>query len=322
MKIKKITVSSLYGEMNFEWEFDDKVNILAGINGSYKTTLLNIIKQITNQEKITYPVASIEAEYTEGIKLTYIRQISDVKNLLANRESNKVVIDKIEKEHPEWVSGNDSTNNIHITVVSYRIEQNGQRLDMVKYEPIKKIDHISTFDVVSGKDKDSVLNAELSKLQEKYAYYLSDLSMQVSNLIKEKENVNRVQLDAINQYRDEFITMINESFKVTGKTLSENESSLSFVNNNGQNIQLANLSAGEKQLLIILLTVLLEKRQEYILILDEPEISMHIDMQYSLINNIQKLNPNIQIIISTHSPAIFGSGWGDKVVYADELLKK
>ena len=322
MKIKKIKVYSLYGNMDFEWNFDEQVNILAGINGSYKTTLLNIIKQVTNHEEVNYPVTSVEAEYTDGVKLTYTRKVSDVKSLLDNREAHKYVVEMIEKEHPEWVSGGEAIRNVQVAIVSYREEKDGQLFTREEYEKIRKIDYISTFDVVSDRDKETVLNAELRKLQERYAFYLSDLSKQVSDLFKESGNVNKSQVDDINKYRDEFIIIVNDTFKETGKTLSENDSSLSFEKGNGQNVPLLKLSAGEKQLLIILLTVLLEKRQSYILVMDEPEISMHIDMQYTLIDNLLKLNPDLQIIISTHAPAIFGSGWGEKVVHAETLMKK
>lgn len=321
MKIKKLTVKSLYGLMDFEWEFDKSVNILAGINGSYKTTLLSIIQQITRHENVSYPVASVEAEYTEGIKLVFTRRVSDVQTLLANREANRVVVEMIEKEHPDWLA-NDEMRKVQLNIVSYREEKDGKPLDKQNYESIIKIDFVSTFDVTSDRDKESVLNANLRKLQEQYAYYLSDLAKQVSDKVQESGNVTKEQVDIINKNRNEFIAIVNETFKETGKTLSENESSLSFVKDNSQQIQLFNLSAGEKQLLIILLTALLERRQEYILIMDEPEISMHIDMQYTLIDNLLKLNPNAQIIVSTHSPAIFGSGWGDKVVYSESLLKK
>jgi predicted ATPase len=57
----------------------------------------------------------------------------------------------------------------------------------------------------------------------------------------------------------------------------------------------------------------------YLLLMDEPEISLDIDWQFELINIIRELNPNCQIIISTHSPSIFGDGWGDKVVYMEDI---
>jgi predicted ATP-dependent endonuclease of OLD family len=40
------------------------------------------------------------------------------------------------------------------------------------------------------------------------------------------------------------------------------------------------------------------------LLIDEPEISLHIDWQRELIKSIQTLSPNLQLILATHSPEI------------------
>lgn len=321
MKIEKLRIQSLYGEMDFNWEFDDKVNILAGINGSYKTTLLNIIKRVTNHEDIGYPVSVVEANYTDDIKLTYIRREKDIKSILDDPNANRVVIEMLQKEHPDWFS-DDDVQNVQLAIISFLEEKNGKKLDKRDYEEVKRLDYVNTFDVSSDIDKESVLNAQLRRLQEMYAYYLSDLARQISDKVKLDGSVSKEQMNAINHDRDEFINIINEMFKETGKVLLESESSLVFLKDGERRIQVNNLSAGEKQLLIILLTVLLQKRQEYILVLDEPEISMHIDMQYTLIDNLMKLNPNVQLIVSTHSPSIFGAGWGNKVVYSEDLVKR
>jgi len=46
----------------------------------------------------------------------------------------------------------------------------------------------------------------------------------------------------------------------------------------------------------------------------EPEISLHIEWQSKLIDTLLVINPNVQLIIVTHSPSIFGEGWEDKFV--------
>jgi len=63
----------------------------------------------------------------------------------------------------------------------------------------------------------------------------------------------------------------------------------------------------------------LQEEQPFMLLLDEPEISLHLNWQFKLIETIQELNPNCQLIIATHSPAIFGEGWEDKVVDIEKL---
>jgi wyosine [tRNA(Phe)-imidazoG37] synthetase (radical SAM superfamily) len=80
------------------------------------------------------------------------------------------------------------------------------------------------------------------------------------------------------------------------------------------------LSSGEKQVFLILLTVLLQDGKPYILLLDEPEISLHIEWQRVLIKMIRDLNENCQIIIVTHSPSIYFKGWSDKMKRITDIV--
>ena len=63
------------------------------------------------------------------------------------------------------------------------------------------------------------------------------------------------------------------------------------------------------------------ENKPYILLMDEPEISLHIEWQAKLFEEILKLNTNCQIITSTHSPSLFGDGWSDKLVFVEDMLK-
>ena len=53
--------------------------------------------------------------------------------------------------------------------------------------------------------------------------------------------------------------------------------------------------------------------------MDEPEVSLHIDWQQQLIELITTLNPNAQIILTTHSPALIMNGWMDSVTEVNEI---
>ena len=74
-------------------------------------------------------------------------------------------------------------------------------------------------------------------------------------------------------------------------------------------------------MLVKLLTVLIEDNKPYVLFMDEPEISLHIDWQQRLIDLILELNPNVQIILTTHSPAVIMNGWTDKVTEVSDIIK-
>ena len=68
-----------------------------------------------------------------------------------------------------------------------------------------------------------------------------------------------------------------------------------------------------------MLTVLLQNREPYVLLMDEPEISLHIDWQRSLIRNVRQINPNCQVIVATHSPTIYYQGWIEQVVRIEDI---
>ena len=111
---------------------------------------------------------------------------------------------------------------------------------------------------------------------------------------------------------------IDGLFKATHKTVDreKKEFTLLFY---GEPIDLKVLSSGEKQMLTILLAVYLENGEHYVLFMDEPEVSLHVEWQKKLISIIRQLNPNVQIILSTHSPAMIMDGWMDKVTEVSEI---
>jgi predicted ATP-dependent endonuclease of OLD family len=65
--------------------------------------------------------------------------------------------------------------------------------------------------------------------------------------------------------------------------------------------------------------VLVEDHEPYVLLMDEPEVSLHIEWQKVLIKTIISLNPNVQLILTTHSPAVIMDGWTDKITEVGEI---
>lgn len=180
---------------------------------------------------------------------------------------------------------------------------------------------ISTFDVpfrdrLKGGKEFSQLYNELHTIVydiggEKFSF--SDYRLKATNFPD--------QAGRINERISMFYDTVNRLFAKTGKTIKidPNTNHLIFMDEE-EMIPLYKLSSGEKQLLVILLRVFLMEEQSYILLMDEPEISLHIEWQYKLFEEIRRLNPNCQIITSTHSPSLFGDGWGDKLVFVEDLV--
>ena len=62
------------------------------------------------------------------------------------------------------------------------------------------------------------------------------------------------------------------------------------------------LSSGEKHLLRIFVETI--RIAESTILIDEPELSLHVDWQRTLIDSMRLLNPAAQIIVASHSPEV------------------
>jgi energy-coupling factor transporter ATP-binding protein EcfA2 len=121
---------------------------------------------------------------------------------------------------------------------------------------------------------------------------------------------------------DKFFELINSLFLMTGKSIDIDDKNRVIFRKGKQIIDMEKLSAGEKQILLLLFTLFLMEDRSTVLLLDEPEISLHIEWQDRLIQLMLDLNPNCQIIMTTHSPNIFADGWEDKLVFISDLVKQ
>lgn len=74
---------------------------------------------------------------------------------------------------------------------------------------------------------------------------------------------------------------------------------------------LMSLSSGEKQLLRLFIECRVAGTGA--IIIDEPELSMHVDWQHFLIESMQSINPDAQIIVATHSPEVMARVPDEKV---------
>lgn len=212
---------------------------------------------------------------------------------------------------------------VTVKVGDYTVEFNGKTSasELKRAFAGLKYQKISTFDVPLkdkrklGKD-DSPLYDELKDLVYEVGgenASFSDYRLNATNFPERAKCIN----DRIKK----FYGTVNDLFAKTGKVIGIDPNSNRLVfDDQGETIQLHKLSSGEKQLLLILLKVFLMDEQPYILLMDEPEISLHIEWQYRLLEEIRKLNPNCQVITSTHSPSLFGDGWGNKLVFIEELI--
>ena len=269
--IKQIEIDSLWGgRKHIVWNLDPKVNVLSGINGVGKSTILNkVVRSISTN-------GDIHNHMLKGVRII---------------------------GEPE-----DAT---HVRFDIIRSLDSNISQTLSEGEGVMR----ETLSALAGMGGGSLLDLQLYNLQRKYLDYQVNIGNRIS---EELQQVNMDAAQHLSESKKRFQDIVDDLFKDTGKKIIRTENEIRF-SQIGETLLPYKLSSGEKQILAILLTVLVEDQQPYVLLMDEPEVSLHIEWQKQLIDLILELNPNVQIILTTHSPAVIMSGWMDKVTEVSDI---
>lgn len=262
--IEQVEIESLWsGRRHVEWNLDRKVNVLSGINGVGKSTILN---------KLVKSVGITGDVYNHLLKGVHIK-----------------------------VNPADAT---HI------------RFDVIRSfdRPLLNADMLSEV----GANLVTELDWQLFKLQRKFLDYQVNIGNRIIAALQSGEPDAAVKAQQLSEPKKKFQDLIDDLFSDTGKKIIRTENEIRFTQI-GETLHPYQLSSGEKQMLVILLTVLIEDNLPYVLFMDEPEVSLHIEWQKRLIDLILDLNPNVQIILTTHSPAVIMNGWMDNVTEVSDI---
>ena len=265
--IEEIEIDSLWsGKKHIRWTLDRQVNILSGINGVGKSTILNKVVRGLSQG------GEFPSHLLKGVRL------------------------KVSPDDAKWI-----------------------RYDIIRSfdRPLMNSDSISKMDT----NLSTELDWQLFQLQRKYLDYQVNIGNRIIAALQSGEADSTEKAQLISAPKKRFQDIIDDLFTETGKTIIRTENEIRF-SQMGEELFPYQLSSGEKQMLVILLTVLVEDNENYVLFMDEPEVSLHIDWQKRLIDLILELNPNVQIILTTHSPAVIMNGWMDKVTEMTDITDK
>ena len=259
--IKRIEIDSLWsGKKHILWELNPGVNILSGINGVGKSTILNkVVKGLAAG-------GEFPSHMLKGVRLGVV------------------------PEDAKWI-----------------------RYDVIRSldSPVLDLDTMAHVDTRIS----SALDFQLYHLQRKYLDYQVNIG---NRMIAELQAGNAEAAQQLSLPKQRFQDMVDDLFSDTGKKIVRTENEIRF-SQIGETLVPYQLSSGEKQMLAILLTVLVEDNQHYVLFMDEPEVSLHIEWQKRLIDLCVELNPNVQIILTTHSPAVVMNGWIESVTEVTDI---
>ena len=199
-----------------------------------------------------------------------------------------------------------------------KLEVEPEDAKWIRYDVIRSLDSpVLDLDTMAHVDTriSSALDFQLYHLQRKYLDYQVNIG---NRIIAELQSGNMDAAQQLSMQKKRFQDIVDDLFSETGKKIVRTENEIRF-SQIGETLVPYQLSSGEKQMLAILLTVLVEDNQPCVLFMDEPEVSLHIEWQKRLIDLCLELNPNVQIILTTHSPAVVMNGWVDAVTEVSDI---
>lgn len=83
----------------------------------------------------------------------------------------------------------------------------------------------------------------------------------------------------------------------------------------GQRFPISSLSSGEREVLNIVFDFLLRKPQDSIVFFDEPELHLHPELSYRLLQTLRATGARNQFVFATHSPDIITASLDQSVVF-------
>ena len=264
--IKRIEIKGLWGRKNIAWDLRPDVNILSGVNGIGKSTILN----------------------------NSVRRLSDLE-------------------------GGALSNGIHLGVSFTFYPEDAT---YIHFDVIRSFDRpllsSGLLEKIGNQNVKTELDWQLYLLQRRYLDYQVNIGNRIIELLTSGKPENQSKAAEISLPKTHFQNLVDDLFSETGKKILRQSNEIQFEQD-GDILTPYQLSSGEKQMLVILLTVLVQDNQPCTLFMDEPEISLHVEWQQRLISLIRSLNPNVQIILTTHSPALIMNGWMDAVTEVSDI---
>lgn len=281
MKVRKVHLENhpLFGTMEIDFiGIDGKAldkNIIAGENGAGKTTLLTTIFEILTNKENSFLNTYLEIEFSgpDGDQI-----IEPCFN--ANFKSKQELYSSLSKTASE--------NGIS-RVIYMPTEINFDSLST------KTLSFSSIYSFKTVIDR-QILND-----------IPSFLATRINNeVFKDMENPAKYAIERVCNEINSLFKILESDIRIIGLN-PEGEKLPIFRNSSGNVFNINHLSSGEKQLFVRIMALKMLNANNSVILIDNPEISMHPLWQQRIINVYQHMGNNNQIFAATQSPQVLSS---------------
>ena len=307
--IQGIHINKLFHLNNVDIPITDDSHynlIITGKNGSGKTVLLNAIKDFINRTKddkfLNFTNLEESIKYYENL----IRDASDEKARLSTSQR----LDSLKKQYDELFGRiNISFNDLAYIYNQY---QKGDFI-LAFYEANRKSRMIEPQNPTKPSiNRTGNISASSSS---QFLNFLSDLKIQEALARNEQQQTDA---DEISAWFNDFEKLLQELFVDPNLKLEFNYRNYSFTIRSAEKaFRFTELSDGFNAVLDIITDLILKIQgqnsltrvynKEGIVLIDEIETHLHLQLQKSILPLLTRLFPNIQFIVTTHSPFVLNS---------------
>jgi len=308
MKIKNLYIENKKRLKNLSISFENNSEILdtvvlTGINGTGKTTVLEAIYDYFEDFK--------NYKNKMDIKLDLEEEIIREKSGLSQEMYLTYLTDFVyrQKKYRSLLKTGEHVRNLTVeSIIKNKIPRIIYLPAEINFRNVK-FDFLPMY-------KLGFLNIINSTAISDIPHYIQMRIINAANKESEKK---------LGNVRDEVIAEINGIFdildmdtRLIGMSTETTEILPIFTNSSGDEFDINELSSGEKQLFLRTLAIKMLNPENSIILIDEPELSLHPKWQQRIVDVYRKIGKNNQIIIATHSPHILGSVRKENIMLLDK----
>lgn len=268
-KVKCLYIEKYRGFKDFRIDLNEELTVLVGANGTGKTTILEVIYNLLSGN------------------IQYFLDDSNFKSVTIELENSN----RIRIAHNEIYINDEKVDSNNEFFTKQKVIYFPSEVAFKNYE----ITGPSKLDTI---DKDITLNAD--KMSKDLKQFLVNQKYQDLSDIADGNTENANRINRFKQIYNEFLS--EKKFVGIDNDLFE---PIFELDDTKERITIEKLSSGEKQIFYKGGSLIqYGENKKIIVLIDEPEISMHPEWQQKILKFYRNINPNAQFVFATHSPHI------------------